>query len=1015
MVLMPPNRVPGDLASVIPKQLRFELERSRLRAQLEPLHSVQLLALIAPSGFGKTTLLAQYARTLGDRAVWLELHEDHADPIMLGRSLMDAVQSAQPRLVLEHWRQARADASASDLARALRRDLECAEHNLSFFLDRVHLIGAQGSSWLEGFVASLPEGHRLFVAGYHAEHLPLAKWVAQGNALFLGSADLALTLEETQVYLTARQFDGAAKGVHASLEGWWAGVALVAAGLPCQIDPKDLMTEALKRLPESVRMALPAASVLEIWSEGTAAQLCELPPDWLQQVRRVGLPLTPLGNDTYRPSQVLIEVLEFALERTPKRHTALHLQAGQRAQARGDVLRALKHYRVAGLEPQAIGLVQEVAPTLLARAEFRLLRDVLEPFALAVLGPTLTGYLAIALIETGKSAHGEALLRQLRADGRADAQALYWLSRLAYHDLQFERALLLADEGLVRSEAGLHFSKLWRIKAHALMELGQQDQALEVMQRAVQWAEDRDNFAELGHNLSSLKLMQYRLGQWANCEKSIARALDVYDALGMSARTLPLLIDLASLRHLQNRAPEALQLIEQGLTLAEQEHSRLRPYFLELRGDVYLWQRDFARACEAYQLTVSKAREVNDQALVRVIGLKLVEVLWHTGQPEAATAELAQLKQDLHANPDLHGAYAFYAGLVSFWNHQLEVASAHFWAALNTSEEPTHKPRASAYLAEIARQQGKLEFEHLKHLTSSLDTMPHDHVLLVDAATLRQLFSTCIKHGWFAGRWRRFVGIEAAFTAAVTTATTPLSRPAFDLGIVTLGKLHITVNGTPIRLPFAKAGELLVFIALHGSSSLDQIINALWDGSLEPRHHEYFRVAARRLRAALGEHPAVDFNGFPFSDKVYKLATQLQPRLDITLAQQALESGDPHQLRRALEVYNGEFLPGVNTEWVSMVRTRCLEHTVAAAATLGEQLERTEPREALSVYRRAIDLEPLSEVSHLGLIRVHLALGGVAAANQAYVAYARMLSEEFGLVPSDGLRHTLEGLGLRVV
>jgi LuxR family transcriptional regulator, maltose regulon positive regulatory protein len=59
-----------DLPSVIPKPLRFELARPRLLARLE---GAKLVALVAPSGFGKTTLLAQHARTLGARAVWLEL------------------------------------------------------------------------------------------------------------------------------------------------------------------------------------------------------------------------------------------------------------------------------------------------------------------------------------------------------------------------------------------------------------------------------------------------------------------------------------------------------------------------------------------------------------------------------------------------------------------------------------------------------------------------------------------------------------------------------------------------------------------------------------------------------------------------------------------------------------------------------------------------------------------------------------------------------------------------------
>jgi LuxR family transcriptional regulator, maltose regulon positive regulatory protein len=801
--------------------------------------------------------------------------------------------------------------------------------------------------------------------------------------------------------------------VQASLEGWAAGLALVASGMSLQLNPADLMLEALKRLPQVVQATLPEAGVCEIWNEEAAVRLgCRLPAGWLNVVRRAGLPLTPLGHQTYRPLQVMLEVLQSQLKRNLDRHAELSLSAGRQAQAVGDPMRALKHYRNAQLNNQALDLALEVAPMLFDRAEFRLLRQLLESFEPEQLSAKLQGFLGIALIETGKGTHGEVLLRKLRSEGQADTQVLYWLGRLAYHEGQLERTLKLAEDGLALQHANANVSGLLRLKAHALMGLNRQPQALEVMLQAVAWAEDQDNLSELGNNLSSLKLIQYRLGEWFDCEKSILRAMEVYEALGTPVRTLPLLIDLASLRYLQNRASEAFALIEQGLTLATREQSRLLPYFLELRGDVYFWQEEFELATSTYQACIDCAKKLGDEVLAQIIRLKQSETLRRSNQNTQATAILEQISHDAQSDTDLQGVYAFYQGIASFSSNDLSTASQYLSEALVKSEESSHKPRARAYLAEIARRQDKLELEQVTQLIASLDAMPHENVLMVDAAPLKGLFTTCIEHGWFNERFARFVNQSKP---RETQQTPEIIKPAFDLEILTLGKLQVSLNGTPIRIPFAKAGELLIFVALHGASSREEIMNALWDGSDENRHHEYFRVAARRLRAALSEHPDVGFNAFPFENKLYSLAPQLNPKLDFGLAQNALESGKTEQLQATLEVYNGEFLPGVNTEWVSALRTRVLEQTVAAAATLGEQLERTEPREALKIYRRAIELEPLSEVSHLGLIRVHLALGGVAAANQAYGAYARMLSEEFGLQPSELLKQRLVGLGLQVI
>ncbi len=1011
---MPSGRANDDLRSVIPRKLRFELERPRLLAQLEATSDTQLIALIAPSGYGKTTLLAQFARTDVRKAIWLELSEDHTDPVVLAHALVGALRITQPKLSLEHWSQGSQTASADMLAQVLARDLNRSDQNLGFFLDGVHLLGVDASRWLEGLLGLLNEGHRFLIAGYDAEHLPLAKLVAQGQALLWSTQDLAFTIKETRTYLLERNVADDPDVVQSALEGWAAGLALVASGMSLQVNPSDLMLEALKRLPQAVQVALPEAGVCEIWNEEAAAQLgCRLPAGWLNVVRQTGLPLTPLGHQTYRPLQVMLEVLQTQLKRNVDRHAELSLKAGLQAQAVGDPMRALKHYRNAGLNSQALDLALGVAPMLFDRAEFRLLRQLLESFEADQLPAKLQGFLGIALIETGKGTHGEVLLRKLRSEGQADTQVLYWLGRLAYHEGQLERTLKLAEDGLALQNPDANVSGLLRLKAHALMGLNRQPQALEVMREAVGWAENHDNLSELGNNLSSLKLIQYRLGQWFDCEKSILRAMEVYEALGTPVRTLPLLIDLASLRYLQNRASEAFALIEQGLALATREQSRLLPYFLELRGDVYFWQQEFELAIAAYQNTISSALELGDQVLAQIIELKQSEALRRANQNAKASNILERLSQEAQSNADLRGVYAFYQGIASFSSNALDAAKEYLSEALEKSEEHTHRPRARAYLAEIARQQNTLEFEQVTALIASLDAMPHDKVLMVDAEPLNELFANCIERGWFSERFGRFV--DHASTQETPATISETIKPVFELEILTLGKLQVSLNGTAIRIPFAKAGELLIFVALHGASSREEIMNALWDGSDENRHHEYFRVAARRLRAALSEHPDVGFNAFPFENKRYSLAPQLSPKLDFGLAQHALESGGIERLHAALEVYNGEFLPGVNTEWVAALRTRILEQTVAAAATLGEQLEQTEPREALKIYRRAIELEPLSEVSHLGLIRVHLALGGVAAANQAYGAYARMLSEEFGLQPSDSLRQSLERLGLRMV
>ena len=57
--------------SGVPKALPFELSRPRLLSRLNT--ETKIVFLIAPSGFGKTTLMAEWTRTHTGRHVWFEV------------------------------------------------------------------------------------------------------------------------------------------------------------------------------------------------------------------------------------------------------------------------------------------------------------------------------------------------------------------------------------------------------------------------------------------------------------------------------------------------------------------------------------------------------------------------------------------------------------------------------------------------------------------------------------------------------------------------------------------------------------------------------------------------------------------------------------------------------------------------------------------------------------------------------------------------------------------------------
>ena len=598
------------------------------------------------------------------------------------------------------------------------------------------------------------------------------------------------------------------------------------------------------------------------------------------------------------------------------------------------------------------------------------------------------------------------------------------LGKLALRDAKFERTLELAQEGLQIGGGSANSTdtiRFLRLKGFALSDLGRHGEALAVALEALELAERSDDLNQIGQAIWLAQGEHYHLGQFGACERLIKRGIEVYEAMDQPLRAATLYNDLANLQCLANRSDEARATLEPVLANAQQEQSNVLHVLLETLADLHLWLGEFGPAATNYQLATESIARFQDIEIHRY-WLKYAEARWRDGKHQEAEAVLNKSRKVIPEDAEtLQGRRAFLQGFIAFDQGHLEVALAHFQDS-KRSDDMTQKPRALALSAEIARRTGKLEQHHLQELFENLDSMPSDAVLNTDQVYLTELWRETQTRGWFVERISGFAA-QAGLPALKLIVKPTLAKPETSitthrvrLEIITLGKLQVRVAGQTVKLPFAKAGELLIWLALHGPSNHEQVIDALWDGSNEDKHHEYFRVAVRRLRSTLaGPLPESDtFNPLPFERGTYTLSDQLEVVLDTQQARFALENNAPDEASQALEAYRGEFLPGVDTQWVTELRTQCLENTVTLALTLGEQLEASQPREALRTYRRAVELEPLNELGHLGLIRTHLALGGLPAANQAYGTYNRMLHEEFGLEPSANLRRTLNDLGLRV-
>ncbi|WP_304524416.1 BTAD domain-containing putative transcriptional regulator, partial [Deinococcus sp. 23YEL01] len=185
------------------------------------------------------------------------------------------------------------------------------------------------------------------------------------------------------------------------------------------------------------------------------------------------------------------------------------------------------------------------------------------------------------------------------------------------------------------------------------------------------------------------------------------------------------------------------------------------------------------------------------------------------------------------------------------------------------------------------------------------------------------------------------------------------------LNIRVLGALGAAVGDRPVRLTLAKSAEVLVWLAWHGAGSSAEIMNDLWSGSRERRHHEYFRVAVRKLRASLVQAAGWSFDPVPYDGQRYRLHPDVQVHLDARTFVTLIGKG---RVEDALALYLGEPLPGLEGDWAQdlreQLRSAMLAAVLDAANTPGEV--------ALTGLRRAAQLEPTAETVNLALIEALL-------------------------------------------
>jgi LuxR family transcriptional regulator, maltose regulon positive regulatory protein len=439
-------------------------------------------SVVAPAGYGKTTLLARWAEADPRPFAWVALDGRDDDAVVFLRYIAAAIHRVEP--VPSEVFDALSGPGGSTWSKRVPRvgsALAALGRPLVLVLDDLHAVASPFCmDVLAALFEYVPVGSQIAVASREAPALPLARWRAQGLVHELGVPDLQLDEREAGLLLEAAGVELDASELSdltRRTEGWPAGLYLAAlslqAGAPSaagfsgddRFVAEYFRLELLSRLPTAEARFLQHTSVLDRMCGGLCDSVLETARSahTLETLERTNCFVVPLDrrSEWYRYHHLFGQLLRNELGRSePDLVAALNGRAMAWCIANDLTEAAVVYGHAAGELDTVAGLVDALALSVYYDGRMETLEEWLGWFGDDELRryPALAVYGAWLRVLTGRPAEAERWLAL--ADGATSTVPLSdgsatiepWVATLRAHMMRdgVEQALAHADLALTQ-------------------------------------------------------------------------------------------------------------------------------------------------------------------------------------------------------------------------------------------------------------------------------------------------------------------------------------------------------------------------------------------------------------------------------------------------------------------------------------------------------------------------------------------------------------------------------------
>lgn len=649
---------------IIPRRRTEILSRPRLLSILDNILDLKLVIVAAPAGYGKTSLLIDFAYHSQLPFCWFSIDDLDCDPQRFIAHFIAAIANSFPafgeasRAALSNLDQD--SLNLEPVVSAIINDVyENITEHFVFVLDDFHLV--RDCRPIDGFINRLAlemsENCHFVIASRTLLTLPdLTLLVARSQVGGLSYEELAFLPEEIKRLFSVNYHQNISEKEASELvsqtEGWITGLLLTA-----QLSPKEttnrlrlarvsgiglydfLAKQVLEQQSEELKLFLKRTSLLEEFDANLCRRIFSRvqgigDQDWqdlIDVVLRENLFVLPVDDETLhlRFHHLFRDFLQTCMRNErPEETLLIESQLVEYYEDSREWELAFSICSHIGDLERTIGIVHRAAPSMILGSRLPTLSTWLEviPESIRKTRPELVSIQGTILMLRGDYTASLDLLNQaiegFAAKSDAVELARTLIRRSSLHRLigSYENEKADAEEAvkICRSSKGMD-----NLEAEALRAVGLAFyHSGDIRNALVSLLLSLEKYNQLSEEMDAAKvlldigLVYMVLGQLDEADEAYQKSLVYWQGSQNSLWQANLLNNIGMTRHMRGKFEEASVSFEKAISHARLAlNPRLEGYSLTSLGDLYRDIRALPEARRAYQLARQASKTVDDQAL----------------------------------------------------------------------------------------------------------------------------------------------------------------------------------------------------------------------------------------------------------------------------------------------------------------------------------------------------------------------------------------------------------------